>query len=209
MCGIAGIISLGSRLGEKEQIIVNDMISVQRHRGPDSLGFYYDPNCMIASARLKIIDLSDNVRLPMVNEDESVWMAYNGMVTNYVELMEKYKLEEKHDFCSSSDTEVLVHLYEELGIEFVNCLTGHFAFCLYDKNIRRVFVVRDFFGLRPLFYMEKNNSLFFASELKSFHEVSGFSKEIDREAVYNYFTLAYIPEEALHTGMSENCETAS
>jgi len=197
MCGIAGILSLGSKLNEHDFQEGEQMTSIIRHRGPDSIDTVQDEQAFLGNTRLNIIDLSKNADLPMSNEDKTIWITYNGEVTNFKELKKDFKLEEKHHFQSTSDTEVLIHLYEELGIDFLKHLSGMFAFCLYDKNINKAYVVRDFFGIRPLFYMVKNNLLYFSSEIKSFLEVKAFNYEIDYEAIYHFFSLAYIPD--IHT----------
>ncbi|MFH1414632.1 MAG: asparagine synthase (glutamine-hydrolyzing) [Elusimicrobiota bacterium] len=193
MCGITGIISLKKDLSGEDTFCLKNMTEVLRHRGPDDTGFFRSSKCAMGNTRLKIIDLSDNANLPMPNEDGKIQIAYNGEVTNFRELKEEYSLENKHRFRSTSDTEVLIHLYEELGIDFVNKLSGQFAFAIFDDIRQKVYVVRDFYGIRPLFYMIKNEKIYFASEIKSFLEIPGFRDAIDIEGIYHYFTLAYIP----------------
>ena len=197
MCGIAGVFSLRDPINERDIAEVDQMTHLLTHRGPDTTGFYKDANCVLGNTRLKIIDLSDNAFLPMTNEDESIWIVYNGEATNFRELIQEFKLTEKHTFRSTSDTEVLIHLYEEIGIDFVNQLSGKFAFCLYDKNINRAFVVRDFYGIRPLFTLITQDRFYFASEIKSFMYLDRFNSSIDTEAMFHYFSLAYIPD--IHT----------
>ena len=201
MCGIAGVLSLDAPIGEKDVREAREMTDLLRHRGPDDRGMYDDELCALGNTRLKIIDLSDNARLPMCNEDRTVWITYNGEVTNFRELKERFRLEEKHAFRSTSDTEVLVHLYEEIGIDFLKHLTGMFAFCLYDKRRKKAYVVRDFYGIRPLFYMVAGDRFYFASEIKSFMGLERFQGALDHEATYHFLSLAYIPGE--HTPFKE------
>ncbi|MDP8223356.1 MAG: asparagine synthase (glutamine-hydrolyzing) [Candidatus Lernaella stagnicola] len=194
MCGIAGALSLGAPINEDDRQSVRAMADMLRHRGPDDTGYFQDRRVMLGNSRLKIIDLSDKANLPMSNEDGTVWLAYNGEVTNFRELRTNFALDERHRFKSNSDTEVLVHLYEELGISFLDHLTGMFAFCLYDQARGKAYLARDFYGIRPLFTMRQGDRLYFASEIKSFFELPGFSPELDHEAIHHYFSLAYIPE---------------
>lgn len=195
MCGICGVISLDSKNQIKERDLNNatKMNNVLRHRGPDSAGIKNDTSCVLANTRLNIIDLSHNADLPMQSADGNVILAYNGEITNFKKLKKQFNLEAKYTFRSSSDTEVLLHLYEEMGIECLKHLSGMFAFALYDKRIAKTYIVRDFYGIRPLFYRVKNDRLYFSSEIKSFTQIDDFSDEIDKEAIYHYFALAYIP----------------
>jgi len=193
MCGIAGTVYLNSRLNSTDIDQGRSMTSILRHRGPDDIGFLHDEFCFLGNTRLSVIDLSEQASLPMSNDSGTVWLAYNGEITNFRELKVEFRLEEKYNFKTSSDTEVLLHLYQELGIECLQHLSGMFAFCLYDRKLKKVFVVRDFYGTRPLFWMVLNDKLYFSSEIKSFMELPGFTPEVNREAVFHYFSLAYIP----------------
>ncbi|PIE52428.1 asparagine synthase (glutamine-hydrolyzing) [Candidatus Fermentibacteria bacterium] len=193
MCGIAGIISLGSELTETDLSSGRRMTDILRHRGPDSSDHLHDSRCFLGNTRLSIIDLSDQADLPMQNDSGSVWLAYNGEITNFRELSRQFDLAAKYSFRTTSDTEVLLHLYEEMGIECLKHLSGMFAFTLYDRNRQKVYIVRDFYGTRPLFWHRKGDRLYFASEIKSFMEVDGFTPEVNREAIFHYFSLAYIP----------------
>ncbi|RKX96321.1 MAG: asparagine synthase (glutamine-hydrolyzing) [Spirochaetes bacterium] len=194
MCGISGLFTLNSSVTSKDIEEVKAMTSLLRHRGPDCLDIFKDEKCVLGNTRLNIIDLTENAHLPMSNENQKIWITYNGEVTNFKELKEQFHLDKKHRFRSSSDTEVLIHLYEELGIDFLKHLTGMFAFCLYDKNINKAYIVRDFYGIRPLFYMIKRNKFYFASEIKSFLDLDCFNNKIDYEAIYHFLSLAYIPD---------------
>ena len=200
MCGLAGVVGLGVDLREEDRANVRGMTRVLHHRGPDHTGFLDEPRCVLGNARLNVIDLSHNGDLPMSSADGRVWIAYNGEVTNFRELRAQFRLDERHRFRSTSDTEVLVHLYEELGIDFCRHLSGMFAFTLYDRQEQKAWVVRDFFGIRPLFWMRGRDRLYFASEIKSFLDLPEFSDEVDVEALYHFFSLAYLPDE--HTPFS-------
>ncbi len=193
MCGIAGYISFGGTVSDRRIDEVRIMTSFLMHRGPDSAGFFHDDNVVIGNRRLNIIDLRSAANMPMCNEDGTVLITYNGEITNYKELRSEFGLDKKHRFKTDSDTEVLIHLYEELGIDCLNKLSGMFAFCLYDMLKQKVYIVRDFYGIRPLFYTYKNNGIYFASEIKAFLDIENFSDEIDCKGIWDYFTLAYIP----------------
>ena len=127
MCGIAGIISLGPDISGRDIEEGRAMTEALRHRGPDHTGEFHDGKCFLGNTRLKIIDLSDMGNMPMSNADGTVWITYNGEVTNFREIKEEFHLEAKYRFRSSSDTEVVLHLYEELGPSFLEHLYGMFA----------------------------------------------------------------------------------
>lgn len=193
MCGIAGAISLKSNITPDDLRDVRNMSASLRHRGPDSEGAWHDERAALGNTRLTVLDLTDNGNLPMSNADQTVWIAYNGEVTNFRELKARFRLEEKYPFHSTSDTEVLLHLYEELGMDFLRHLSGMFAFCLYDRRTEKAYIVRDFFGTRPLFTMTHRDRLYFASEIKAFLDLPGFDGKLDHQALYDYLSLAYIP----------------
>ena len=194
MCGIGGVLSLGAPIRKSDIADASSMADVLVHRGPDARGEYSDSQVALVATRLKIIDLSDDANLPISNEDGSVWMTYNGEVTNFEEIKRDHGLAERHDFKTSSDSEVLVHLYEELGIDFVNQLSGMFAFCLVDTRKGKAWIVRDFYGIRPLFTMVAGDRLYFASELKAFLDLPRFDGALNHEAFWDFFSLAYIPD---------------
>lgn len=195
MCGIAAIISLGTPVDERDVAAAADMVRRIRHRGPDQTGYDHDDRVALANARLRIIDTSTRGDLPMKNGDGNVRLAYNGEITNFRELAQRFGLHDKYGFRSGTDTEVLLHLYEDMGISLLDHLTGMFAFVLYDRAAGKVFVVRDFFGLRPLFFMEAGDRLYIASEIKAFLGLPRFRPDIDFEAIHDFLTLAYIPGE--------------
>jgi asparagine synthase (glutamine-hydrolysing) len=164
MCGIAGMFNPSGEL--VEEVTLRQMLALLRHRGPDEFGILLDRETGLGSARLSIIDLAGGSQ-PIANEDESLWIVFNGEIFNYVEL--RAELEPRgHHFRTSSDTEVLLHLFEEYGPDCLNRLNGQFAIAIWDCNRRRLFLARDRLGVRPLFYAQtEHGSLSFASEIKA------------------------------------------
>jgi asparagine synthase (glutamine-hydrolysing) len=188
MCGIAGFLL---NKGEAQAGNVRAMCGLIRHRGPDDEGIYTDGPCGIGMRRLSIIDLSTGHQ-PISNEDGSVWVVFNGEIYNYQELREDL-MQRGHRFRTNSDTETLVHLYEEKGAEGLNLLRGMFAFCIWDSRKRTVLLVRDRFGKKPLYYAQTPKGLYFASELKCLR-AAGVPLEIDRDALRLYFQFGYVPD---------------
>ena len=137
MCGISGIISLNNELRDNDYSTVQRMSDSISHRGPDQQKIKKFEKVILANNRLKIMDLDDRSSLPMSSNDESVWICYNGEISNFIELKNKYKLSEKYNFKGTSDTEVMIYLYKELGISFINELSGMFAFCLVDLRKKK------------------------------------------------------------------------
>jgi asparagine synthase (glutamine-hydrolysing) len=153
------------------------MVRAIRHRGPDDEGYHVAPGIGLGHARLSIIDV-DGGKQPIHNEDQSIWICYNGEVFNYVEL--RADLEKRgHKFYTSTDTEVIVHLYEEHGDEFVHQLNGQFAIALWDANRQRLILVRDRVGILPLYYASDGERLVFASEVKSLLASGYIRAELD------------------------------
>lgn len=196
MCGIAGTLSLGAKLGLEERAAVLAMTRRLGHRGPDHQAVEGDGRCVLGCARLRVTDLSAQGDLPLANEDGSVLIAYNGAVTNFRELRRRFRLDEKHRFRSGSDAEVVLHLYEELGLGFLEHLSGMFAFCLYDRKASKAYLVRDFYGLRPVFYARSGERLHFASEIKALLELPLLERGLDHQALWDFLFLAYIPGDA-------------
>ena len=186
MCGIAGILNLG-----QEQPITPDalrrMVSVQQHRGPDESGAYVDDNIGLAHARLSIIDLSEGTQ-PIHNENKSLWIIYNGEVFNYPELRQEL-VSRGHKFYTTSDTEVILHLYEEKGIDCLNELNGQFAFAIWNSNNKTLFLARDRVGILPLFYTIQNQRLYFASEIKAIFSNEEVPRALDLESLDQIFTF--------------------
>ena len=184
MCGIAGFLL---REGIAQASVVDAMCGEIRHRGPDDQGIHADGPCSIGMRRLSIIDLSTGHQ-PMSNEDGSVWAVFNGEIYNYQDLRREL-IGHGHAFRTNSDTETLVHLYEQRGVEGLNELRGMFAFAIWDARRRELLLVRDRFGKKPLYYAETPRGLYFGSELKCLR-AAGVPLEADREALRLYFCWA-------------------
>lgn len=163
MCGIAGLQTASGETPDPEML--RRMVAAIRHRGPDGTGFHVEPGIGLGHARLSIIDLGGGAQ-PIHNEEQNIWITYNGEVFNYIEL--RRMLEQRgHRFYTSTDTEVIVHLYEELGDRFVEELNGQFAFALWDRPRRRLILARDRAGILPLYYARVPGGIAFASEVKA------------------------------------------
>src|SRR5437879_3469031 len=188
MCGIAGFLLTD---GRARLSTVRAMCDQIRHRGPEDDGYHVDGPCAIGMRRLSIIDL-DTGRQPISNEDETIWVVFNGEIYNYQELRSELA-SRGHKFKTSSDTEVLVHLYEEEGIEGISKLRGMFAYCIWDSNRQQVILARDRFGKKPLYYAMLPEGLYFGSELKCL-QVAGVPTDLDRDALRLYFQFLYIPD---------------
>jgi asparagine synthase (glutamine-hydrolysing) len=193
MCGICGKMTMGG--SPVEESLLRKMTSVLSHRGPDDDGVYLssggDVSIGLGHRRLSIIDLSEAGRQPMTNEDKSVWMVFNGEIYNFQSL--RSELEKKgHRFASQTDSEVIIHLYEEEGIEGVRKLIGMFAFAIWDEYAQALFLCRDRLGIKPLVYCRNGNSLVFASEIKGILQNPDISREIDWDALGLYLTFNFI-----------------
>lgn len=186
MCGIVGLVTKK----EKENTIklMNDRI---KHRGPDGDGYFIDGDVALGHRRLSIIDLSSGDQ-PMFNEDGSVVTVFNGEIYNYQELKEEL-IALGHDFKTKSDTEVLVHGYEEWHTDLPKHLRGMFAFAIYDKNKNEVFLARDNFGIKPLYYAKMNDTFMFASEIKAFLDVPDFEKVFNESILETYLEFSFVP----------------
>lgn len=185
MCGICGFAGL------EDKNLIKKMCDIISHRGPDDFGYYYGDNIMLGHRRLSIIDLEGG-RQPIHNEDETIWIIFNGEIYNFKEL--RKNLEEKgHTFYTSTDTEVIVHLYEEFGIKFVEKLNGMFAFALWDSNTSSLLLIRDRLGIKPLYYTLKDNKLLFSSEIKSLLKFEELDKRINLNLLPHYFTYRSTP----------------
>ena len=157
------------------------------HRGPDESGAYVDDRIGLGHARLSIIDLAGGTQ-PIHNEDETIWIVYNGEVFNYPELRDDL-IKKGHRFYTTSDTEVIIHLYEELGPDCLEYLNGQFAFAIWNAATRELFLARDRVGIRPLYYTQQSNSIIFASEIKSLFMVDDVPRQIDPIAMDQIFTF--------------------
>jgi asparagine synthase (glutamine-hydrolysing) len=189
MCGISGVVE--PKIKHKDKVI-EAMVSRIIHRGPDEDGFYVDKNVGLGMRRLSIIDLSSGHQ-PITSEDENLLIFFNGEIYNYLEL-KKTLVEKNYKFKTDSDTEVILHMYEEYGEKMLTQLRGMFTFCIYDIEKKEVFVARDFFGIKPLYYLVQNEKIVaFSSEAKSFLSFPGFVPEVNDSAVYNYLSFQYNP----------------
>jgi asparagine synthase (glutamine-hydrolysing) len=188
MCGIAGQFLLDRRAQPAD---IRAMCDVIRHRGPDDEGFHIDGNCGLGMRRLSIIDLNTGHQ-PISNEDGSVWVVFNGEIYNYQDLRRDL-IAQGHRFKTNSDTETLVHLYEQEGVDGIRKLRGMFAYAIWDARQRSVLLVRDRFGKKPLYYSHSNAGIYFGSELKCLR-AAGVSLNIDQEALRHYFQFTYIPD---------------
>jgi asparagine synthase (glutamine-hydrolysing) len=184
MCGIAGIINFKNR--EEMLPLLEQMTELLHHRGPDAKGYYSNGPAGLAHARLSIIDL-DTGDQPIANEDKTVWVVFNGEIFNYPELRNDLKLK-GHSFSTRTDTEVLVHLYEELGTDMFKELNGQFAFALWDAKKETLLLGRDRVGIRPLFYYLDNQRLIFGSEIKAIFADNRIPRKIDTETLADIFT---------------------
>jgi asparagine synthase (glutamine-hydrolysing) len=172
------------------------------HRGPDGAGRYGDEWCELVHRRLALLDLSPTGAQPMTNETGSVLVVLNGEIYNHRELREEL-VAKGHVFRGTSDTEVIVHLYEDAGDQLPRRLRGIFALAVYDRARRRLLLARDRFGVKPLFYARHGTALLFASEMKAILAVPGFEPKLDRQACYDFLGLGYVPEPA--TGFANIC----
>jgi asparagine synthase (glutamine-hydrolysing) len=194
MCGINGLVNCGD--GET----LARMASVQAHRGPDDSGLwekrFADGSYVgLGSRRLAIIDLSPDGHMPMCNEDRSVWITYNGEIYNFAKLRQEL-IAKGHHFASNTDTEVVIHLYEEEGADCVKRLNGMFAFAICDlrSTIPTLFLARDHFGVKPFYYFHEGRRLAFASEIKALLEVEGIESQLDPESLHQYLTFLWVPD---------------
>ncbi|MFZ0427808.1 MAG: asparagine synthase (glutamine-hydrolyzing), partial [Acidobacteriota bacterium] len=186
MCGIIGILNL-EQGPASDPAVLRSMLGMIRHRGPDEYGIYRDADVGLGNARLSIIDLSGGSQ-PISDEDGRYWIVFNGEIFNYLEL--RSELEARgHRFRTHTDTEVIVHLFEDHGAGCLDRLNGQFAIALWDSLEKRLFLARDRLGIRPLFYTVSGGRLVFASEIKSILAVPGITAELDRASLAQVFTF--------------------
>ncbi len=187
MCGICGF------TGFKDEALLRDMTDILKHRGPDDSGAYQDAGISLGHCRLSIIDLHTGHQ-PIHNEDQSLWVVYNGEIYNFPEL-KKDLLNKGHKFYTASDTEVLVHLYEEYGDKLADKLNGIFAFALWDKRNKKLLLVRDQLGVKPLYYYFNNGILLFSSELKALLLATQIKRQLDFQSLHYFLNLRFLPGE--------------
>lgn len=191
MCGILGQVNYQATV---DQQVFNAMLKTLVHRGPDGEGLYYSSDGCVALGhqRLSIIDLSEKGKQPMANEDKTVWVTFNGEIYNFKELRKVLK-GTGHQFRSQTDTEVVIHGYEEWGLDCVDHFRGMFAFGVWDSREKRLLLARDPFGIKPLYYYQDPEHFIFASELKAIISCSDVRGEINVGALCDYFYYRYIP----------------
>lgn len=191
MCGIVGKLNFNPQKQISSQLI-QEMAKTLSHRGPDGQGFYFKNNIGLGHQRLKIIDLSENAKQPMANEDQTCWIVFNGEIYNFQDLR-KDLIKKGHQFISSSDTEVILHLYEDYGENCLQYLRGMFAFAIWDEKKEKLFLARDRLGKKPLKYCLGPDFFIFASELKAILKDPKVKKEPDFQALNHYLTFQYAP----------------
>jgi asparagine synthase (glutamine-hydrolysing) len=200
MCGIAGILNLDGRLADASAI--ERMIRTLGHRGPDAMSLLMDAECGLGHTRLSIIDVEGGHQ-PMSNADESLSITFNGEIFNYLELREDLG-NRGHRFATRSDTEVILHLYEEYGEDCVNHMNGQWAFAIWDSRRRRMFLSRDRMGVRPLFYSTAGGAFVFSSEVKALLASGLVKRELDRQALDQLFTFwTPLGARSMFAGISE------
>ncbi len=191
MCGIAGVV-YSDPLRSVDQMELTRMTEVIEHRGPDDEGYYINQNVGLGFRRLSIIDISSGHQ-PLANEDNSIWIVFNGEIYNFKELRNDLK-KRGHVFKTKTDTEVIVHLYEDHGVDCVDFLRGMFAFAIWDNRQKKLFCARDRFGIKPFYYSIDNEKFVFGSELKVLTR-AGVSGEINLNALDSYLAYGYITQD--------------
>ena len=186
MCGIAGFYARVDR-PERVRPLLERMIAAIAHRGPEAQGFFFDEHSGLAHARLSIIDIASGQQ-PMSNIDQTIWITFNGEIFNYIELRRDL-IARGHRFLTDSDTEVILRLFEEQGPACVDSLNGDFAFAIWDSRKNQLMLARDRMGVRPLYYANRNGSIYFSSEVKALLEVPGISAELDPVVLDQIFTM--------------------
>jgi asparagine synthase (glutamine-hydrolysing) len=196
MCGICGIFAVGDSSHLSDWSVIEQMTDTMAHRGPNGRGTWRNRKIALGHRRLAVIDLSNAGRQPMGGEDGSIQIVYNGEVYNFLELKERYKLEERgHVFRSRTDTEVLVHLYEEIGLDMVRELNGMFALAIWDGRKQKLHLVRDRYGIKPLFYQFDQRFFRFGSEIKAILADDRVPRKPSFPALHDFLTFNYIPGE--------------
>ena len=199
MCGIAGICNIDNSNASAE--LIQQMIDIQRHRGPDDEGVYISNNIALGHRRLSIIDLSPAGHQPMCNEDCTIWITYNGEIYNYLELISDLKAK-GHVFKSKTDTEVILHAYEEYGVDCLQKFNGMFAFAIWDDKKKNLFCARDRFGIKPFYYFFDGRRFHFASEIKAIIVDSTIERKTNDKIIYDYLTSGLL-DHTEHTFFEE------
>jgi asparagine synthase (glutamine-hydrolysing) len=202
MCGIAGIYNFATQEAINPDILLQ-MSNLIAHRGPDDSGTYIDNHIGLAHRRLSIIDLSASGHQPLTNEDHTIWITYNGECYNYKEFYPLLR-SRGYRFKSDSDTEVILHLYEEYGMDFLDKIDGMFALAIWDSRLQRLILARDRIGIKPLVYYQDHKRLLFASELKALLADPTVPRELNYSALGNYFRYMSIPDpESIFLGIEK------
>lgn len=191
MCGFAGYIHNYGTFDKEE--VIHKMADRIKHRGPDDAHYYIDDGIALGFRRLSIIDLEGG-RQPILNEDGSLVLLFNGEIYNYQELREEL-IKAGHVFTTKTDSETILHGYEEYGKKILDRLRGMFAFIIWNKNTKELFGARDIFGIKPFYYYKKGNEFMFGSEIKSFLSHPNFEKELDEDMIPLYLSYEYSPDE--------------
>src|ERR1041385_1814957 len=190
MFGICGIVNF-NRTEPVARELLTRMTSVQAHRGPDDHGYFIENNAGLGHRRLSIIDLSGG-KQPIFNEDGSVVVVFNGEIYNFADLTADL-IARGHTFKTRSDTETIVHAYEEYGVECMKDFRGMFAFAIWDRRQKRLLLVRDRVGIKPVYYYTGKDFFVFASEIKSLLQHPGVPREVDHQSLDLYLQLRYVP----------------
>ena len=190
MCGIAGVLQFNGAPVNRD--VVSSMTSILAHRGPDGEGLFFGKSVGLGHRRLAIIDVTEAGKQPMPNEDETIWITFNGEIYNFQEIREELQVL-GYRFRSGADTEVILHAYEEWGIECLQRFNGMFAFALWDERKRRLWVVRDRLGVKPLFYCVLPDRFLFGSEIKALLQDPALEREVDYKALAYFVSLNYTP----------------
>lgn len=190
MCGICGKLNFNIN-NEVDKGLIKKMCDTLAHRGPDDEGYYINKNMGLGMRRLSIIDLNTGHQ-PISNENQKIWIVFNGEIYNYKELKQDL-IKKGHQFKTGSDTETIVHLYEEYDVDCLKLLRGMFAFAIWDEVKSRLFLARDRVGKKPLIYTAANNSIIFASELKAIIQDNSVKKEVDFDALDQYMSFQFVP----------------
>lgn len=188
MCGFTGFVG---QTDNREQVLEN-MMNTIIHRGPDSSGSFLDEDAALGFRRLSIIDIGESGDQPLYNEDKTMVLTFNGEIYNYPELREEL-IAAGHIFTTHTDSETLLHGYEEWGEALVDRLRGMYAFVIWDKNKKKLFGARDMFGIKPFYYAQMNGCFLFGSEIKSFVEHPKFDKVFNEDALGNYLSFQFVP----------------
>jgi len=190
MCGILGVYC-EDETKFVDEAAIRDMCATLQHRGPDDRGYFFNKNFGLGVCRLSVIDLFKGHQ-PIHNEDRMLWVVFNGEIYNYLELRGEL-IKNGHIFYTETDTEVIVHLYEEKKVQCLNDLNGMFTLAVLDTRSNSLFIARDRLGIKPLYYYHKDGLFIFASELKAILGFPGFSNKVNYESLYNFLSLNYVP----------------